>query len=265
MEHTSSQSATASKPLQKEASSNLKLLLYVDIGSQAARAIMTFVRAMGLKHEIKTVAMRRLEHKSDEYMKINPQGKIPAVQEVDELTGEVFDMYESKTVMRYLCDSRSKDVIPDHWYPEDLRRRARVDEYLDSHFYHFQSKSGLYIFKKVHTPLLFGKTYSDKELENDRKGVSQALDLLEKRLSISGGSFLCGNQISIADLAAQSDLDSLQFVSYEIDAKKYPLILQWHSRVLNENPAIMEVHQEFCKLIKLQKAAARKKQGKPKL
>ena len=117
----------------------------------------------------------------------------------------------------------------------------------------------------MHTPLLFGKTFTEKELENDRKGVSQALDLLEKRLSLSGGSFLCGDQISIADIAASCELDSLQFVAWDMDASRYPLILKWHSRVLSENPAIMEVHQEFCKLIERQKAAASKKQGRPKL
>ena len=99
--------------------------------------------------------MRKLEHKTEEYMKINPQGKIPSVQEIDSKTGQVVsNMYESHTIMRYLADSRGLD---EKWYPRnDLRKRAKVDEYLDSHHLMLRGGIGHVVFKKVHAPLLFG-------------------------------------------------------------------------------------------------------------
>ena len=39
-----------------------------------------------------------------------------------------FNQNDSATILRYLAQSRH---LPDHWYPSDLKKRARVDEILD--------------------------------------------------------------------------------------------------------------------------------------
>ena len=66
-----------------------------------------------------------------EYSKISPMGKIPAMQEINETTGEIFNLVESHTIMRYLADSRE---VEDHWYTRDNpQKRALVDMYLDQH------------------------------------------------------------------------------------------------------------------------------------
>ena len=67
--------------------------------------------------------------------------------------------------------------------------------------------------------------------------------------------YLASNEISIADIVALCDLDSLRFVDYNIDEKEYPRIIAWHKRVLDSQPAIKEVHEQFCKLIVKFKAA----------
>lgn len=36
----------------------------------------------------------------------------------------------STAILRYLCDSRN---LADHWYPSDLKKRAKIDEYLSWH------------------------------------------------------------------------------------------------------------------------------------
>ena len=65
-----------------------------------------------------------------EFAKISPMKKVPAMSEIDTRTGEVFNLAESHTIMRYLANSRG---ITDPWYPADPRKRAIVDMYLDQH------------------------------------------------------------------------------------------------------------------------------------
>ena len=65
-----------------------------------------------------------------EFAKINPAKQIPAMQEINERTGEVMTLSESHAILRYLARSRGCD---DHWYPTDYRKRALVDRYLDEH------------------------------------------------------------------------------------------------------------------------------------
>ena len=70
------------------------------------------------------------EHLKGESAKKNPAKQVPYMQEVDERTGEVLTISESHAMMRYLARSRR---VADHWYPADLRKRCKVDEYLDQH------------------------------------------------------------------------------------------------------------------------------------
>ena len=67
-----------------------------------------------------------------EFAKVNPLKKIPVLQEVNTETGLIeFTLSESHAMMRYLAD---KNQVEEHWYPrEDLQKRAKIDEYLDSH------------------------------------------------------------------------------------------------------------------------------------
>ena len=72
------------------------------------------------------------ENKSDEYGKVNPIKKVPAIQEIDARTGEVLlNLGESHAIMRYLATVYKVD---DHWYPQsDFKQQARINEYLDQH------------------------------------------------------------------------------------------------------------------------------------
>ena len=125
------------------------------------------------------------------------------MQEINENTGETFTLSESHTILRYLSLSRS---CPDHWYPaNDLRQRALIDNYLDEHHNFLRQGVGMYIFKKLFSPKIAGKTYTDEELSENRQLLNRGLNLIEKRLD--SNQYLCGNQVSIADLSAACELE----------------------------------------------------------
>jgi len=56
--------------------------------------------------------MSKMEHLEEEYLKINPNGKVPAM--LDEKDGYNFNLFESHAIMKYICRSRN---LPDTWYP----------------------------------------------------------------------------------------------------------------------------------------------------
>ena len=47
-------------------------------------------------------------------------------------------------MLTYLVD---KYHLPDHWYPKDLQKRAKVDEYLHWHHNNLRRGGGVFYFK----------------------------------------------------------------------------------------------------------------------
>ena len=124
------------------------------------------------------------------------------MQEVNEKTGETFTMSESHAIMRYLATTRD---VADHWYPKDARKRAVVDQYLDMHHSYIRQGIGAYTFKKLFAPMIINKVYKEEELEFHKIMLARSLRNFEERLSQS--KFLCGNEMTIADLSAAMELD----------------------------------------------------------
>jgi glutathione S-transferase len=75
----------------------------------------------GADYEIKTVDFGQLEHRSDWYLEINPQGLIPSYKE----GANIF--VESAAILRYLG---AKHQLTTLW-PEDPVPRQKVDAALD--------------------------------------------------------------------------------------------------------------------------------------
>ena len=107
---------------------HLKLVLYADLVSQPARAVVAFCQKNKINFERKDIGVMRGGARTEDFAKISPTKKIPVMQEIDERTGEIFTLVESHTIMRYLADTRG---VPDHWFPRESRDRALVNMYLD--------------------------------------------------------------------------------------------------------------------------------------
>lgn len=75
-----------------------------------------------IKFQTKIINTSNGDHKSEEYLKINPQGTVPAVTDDD------FLMTESRAIMGYLVDAKSPN---NSLYPsEDLKARFIIDHRL---------------------------------------------------------------------------------------------------------------------------------------
>ena len=200
----------------------------MNVASQPARAVASFCRLQNFDHELKMVDMRKGAHRKEPYMSVNPTKQIPALQELDPVTNKVvFQMGESHAILRYLADSRK---VADHWYPADLKKRAAVDMYLDQHHSYLRQGVGGFIFKKLFSPGMTGRVFQDHELDFHRIMLKRSLRLIEGRLSKT--PFLCGDEMTIADLSAACELDQVHFVDLKLD--KWPNTKLWLHKMIDE-------------------------------
>ena len=71
----------------------------------------------GLEYTLHHVDMSKKEHKTQEFLKLNPLGQIPVLV-VQDLEGKELIICQSMAIMFYVCEEARKFI------PEDPRKRA---------------------------------------------------------------------------------------------------------------------------------------------
>src|SRR4029434_5308818 len=88
--------------------------------SQPTNKVRFVANALGLPYEYKSVNLPKGENKTEAFLKLNPTGKVPVIQDDD------FVLCESNAICKYLSEKASSN-----FYPKDPRRRALVDQWTD--------------------------------------------------------------------------------------------------------------------------------------
>lgn len=93
------------------------ITLYTAATPNGWKASIT-LEELGLPYELKTISFDENEQKSDWYVKINPNGRIPA------LVDDGFAIFESGAIMTYLAEKTGKLM------PSDLQGKTKVMQWL---------------------------------------------------------------------------------------------------------------------------------------
>ncbi|XP_069071269.1 glutathione S-transferase theta-1-like isoform X2 [Pleurodeles waltl] len=167
------------------------------------------------------VAQACREQYSPEFKSVNPLRNVPTLKDGD------FTLAESIAILLYLA---SKFNTPDHWYPADLEKRARVDEYLSWQHSSVRAHSSRVFCYKALMPILFGNETDPEKMEAAMKELRTTLDQFEEKF-LQDKPFIVGDEISLADLIAIVEL--MQPVGAGVDTfKDRPKLDAWQGRVV---------------------------------
>uniref|UniRef100_A0A8C6SUK3 glutathione transferase n=1 Tax=Neogobius melanostomus TaxID=47308 RepID=A0A8C6SUK3_9GOBI len=171
----------------------MSLKLFLDMISQPCRSVFLFAKKNNLPVEVKLISLKNGECKSS-FVNINSFKKTPKLPFLFFIC--------SIPMMEYMAE---KFNTPDHWFPKDLQKRARVNEYLS--WQHLGIRMhGSKIFG-LHRPWVsiacpsMGLEVPEDKMARAMEDLNWSLDLIEKTF-IKDGGFIGGEQISIADLVA---------------------------------------------------------------
>ena len=121
---------------------------------------------------------------TDEYRKLNPNGKVPTL-----VDGDVV-IWESNTILRYLASKLKNDTL----YPAGLAPRTQVERWMDwllaSLNYHY-----VQVFKDSKKPA----NERAATFEADANELGAQLSILDG--AIAGKAWVAGNDFTIADIA----------------------------------------------------------------
>ncbi|XP_041455858.1 glutathione S-transferase theta-1-like [Lytechinus variegatus] len=213
--------------------------VYVDYSSQPSRAILIFLKNTKIPFEIEEVNLMEGDHQKPEFVKITPLCTVPAIQDGD------FSMGETVAIIRYLA-TKYADLVPDHWYPKDLEKRARVDEYMA--FHHTGTRGGCcgIFISEVLIPLISeGKEHASEEtLKRDEENLTKQLDKLENAF-LQDNDWLAGDDISVADVLAVSEMMENTLNGRDVTMGR-PKLKAFVDRVKDRlNPIFDEIHAEM--------------------
>jgi glutathione S-transferase len=91
----------------------------------------------GIPYQAKEIALRKMEHMTEEYVQVNPLKKVPVIDDSGFILTERYfeekkmivkfieNFHFSVAILSYLSDKHKKA----DWYPTELQKRARVNEY----------------------------------------------------------------------------------------------------------------------------------------
>ncbi|GAB4820765.1 hypothetical protein N2152v2_007811 [Parachlorella kessleri] len=129
---------------------------------------------LGLAYTVHKVDLQAGEQKSEEYLRINPVGKVPAIVDYEARPGGV-TVFESGAILCYLADTKD----PDHkLLPVEAAARGEVLSWV------FLQTSGV-VPTVQHTvaPLMFGTPSTKEELDRDLAELRKFLTILDRQAS----------------------------------------------------------------------------------
>ncbi|XP_077942665.1 glutathione S-transferase theta-2 isoform X2 [Gasterosteus aculeatus] len=194
--------------------------VYLDLLSQPCRALHVLLSCTGVPHTVRSVALRKGENRTPEFTKLNPMQKVPVMED------NGFVLTESDAIMKYLCNRYD---VPEHWYPRQPERRARVDEYTAWHHTNTRPHAARVFILEVLLPSQTGSPVDEARLIRAVSQLEDTLDQLES-MFLGRQPFLCGDDISVADLLAVCEL--MQPLGGGRDVmERRPQLQRWRSRV----------------------------------
>ncbi|XP_070760732.1 glutathione S-transferase theta-2 [Enoplosus armatus] len=194
--------------------------VYLDLLSQPCRAVHILLNCTKIPHTVRTVALRKGEQRTPDFTKLNPMQKVPV------MVDNGFVLTESDAILKYLA---TKYEVPEHWYPRQPERRAKVDEYTAWHHSNTRPHAAKVFILEVLLPAQSGSQADEVRLIRALSELDDTLDKLES-MFLRRQPFLCGDDITVADLLAVCEL--MQPLGGDRDVlQQRPQLQRWRSRV----------------------------------
>ncbi|XP_059052291.1 glutathione S-transferase theta-1 [Achroia grisella] len=227
----------------------MSLKLYCDLMSQPSRCLYILLKSTKCNFEPKFVDLRKAEHYSEEYKKINRFQRVPVIDH------NGFVLSESVAILKYLARER---IIPDNLYPRESQKQARVEEFLEWQHIELRIPCAMYFRTAYLDPVVFGTKVTPAKISGFEQRMELALENFSTKWLGRGSDFVTGNTITVADLIAICELEQPRMAGYD-PREKYPAINEWYQKVRNYfNPYYDEAHVIVNKIIAKQPKVAAK-------
>ena len=190
--------------------------------SQPCRSVLQLLLENGIPHEEEVVnLLDGTNEKPDFKDKYNPTGQVPILEDGD------FVVYESSAIGVYL--NEKYDLAP-NWFGDTPEQKALIQQYCHWHGSCLRRGAGAFFFTHF-AECIWGDNDYSKEIAKGRFTLDESMTYLETWLGKN--AYLCGDEISFADLLAYHELVSHVAGETVTDAdwQKNPNTKAWYDKI----------------------------------
>ncbi len=188
-------------------------------GTPNGQKIPIMLEELGVPYNVKKIDISKGEQKTPEFLKINPNGKIPA------LVDDGVAIFESVAILIYLAEKYKK------FLPASGPERYAVLEWSLFQAAGLGPMLGQFGHFKV-----FAKEKIPYAIERYQTEAHRLFDVLETQLAKN--KFIAGETYTIADITTYPWMRGFEmFYKESIDETKYPSIKRWMKEV-GDRPAV---------------------------
>ncbi|MEH6529819.1 MAG: glutathione S-transferase family protein [Photobacterium frigidiphilum] len=187
------------------------LTLYVNLMTVNSLKMLLFCNALGIKPNYKHIELHRGEQQSEQFLQLNPEGKVPVLVEGD------FVLNESNAILQYLANKYQSPL-----WPSDMRAQGEVLKWLFWQTSYWNAAVGIFGHRRVvlpHWGFEVRQKLSSKEMDQFHLAMSRIDRVLTSKRA------LVGNDFSIADISLGSYLIFAE--EAQIPLEEYINVYRW--------------------------------------
>jgi len=186
-------------------------------GTSTSRAFrpMWLMEEIGLQYELISTDFRKGETRTDAYLQINPNGKVPTL-----IDGDLV-LYESMAINLYLAKQYGKDL-----YPDNPAQGALANMW--SYWVMTEVEYSL-LTVLLNTRVLAKEKRNPDKVTNNLKALEAPFNVLNSTLA--GRSYLISEEFGIADLNVSAVMSWCRPAKVNLD--KWPHLEEWLLRCIS--------------------------------
>jgi glutathione S-transferase len=193
------------------------LKLYGSALSGSTRRVALVLREKEVPYEFVLVDMSKAEHKTPEYLKNQPFGQVPYIDD------DGFILFESRAICRYIAAKYPAQGAT-RTLPTDVKTKAKFEEAASVEVAHFDSHVSAYLYETLIKEKYRGLEPNEALVKGYLEKIDATLKVYEQILS--NQKYIAGDELSLIDLFHLPSGAVLKRVKPEVFANT-PHVAKW--------------------------------------
>lgn len=194
------------------------------LGTPNGVKIALALSLLKIPYKVHNIDISKNIQKEPWFLEINPNGRIPAILDIDEKTNKVVNVWESGAILQYLTEKYDTQ--------HKISFARNTPEYLESIEWLFFQNAGVGPMQgQANHFKLFAPEKIEYGINRYTEETRRLYGVFEKQLKENGTGYIVGDHISIADITSVGWIGGSFALDINLE-KEFPVIKQWVERII---------------------------------